>query len=183
MVRQQVPNIANLSDEKRLRHELEFFLDCEEALWAQKSRYLLGKNTQSVDMIFGKLQKYDIPSLQQNHVDILNKPFTFEECHVALNQMKPDGAPGLDGFNVRFYRTYWETLKNDVLSMVKSFFDDGFLLNHMNKSYLMLIPKTTAPDFRPISLANVSYKLVTKVLCNRLKCCLPDLIAPNQSAF
>ncbi|KAF7808932.1 ribonuclease H [Senna tora] len=57
----------------------------------------LEKNLQSEDMIFGKLQKYDIPSLQQNHLDILNKPFTFDECHVALNQMKPDGAPGPDG--------------------------------------------------------------------------------------
>ncbi|KAF7826284.1 Transposon TX1 uncharacterized 149 kDa protein [Senna tora] len=124
---------------------------------------------------------------RESHLNILNKQFTEDECLVALNQMKLDGAPGPDGFNVRFYRKYWDIVKNDVMSMLSSFFHDGSLSDQLNRSYITLIPKTNAPqsfkDFRPICLANVSYKLATKVLCNRLKSFLPYLIAPNQSAF
>ncbi|KAF7827070.1 ribonuclease H [Senna tora] len=118
-----------------------------------------GNNTLQVEETIQQLGEYDIPVLLQSHLDVLNKPFSMDECLSALNQMKLDGAPG----------------------------PDGALLSQINNTYITLIPKVNAPqnfkDFRPISLANGSYKLATKVLCNRLKQFLPDLIAPNQSAF
>lgn len=57
----------------------------------------------------------------------------------------------------------------------------------MNFTHVVLIPKTKDPskmtDLRPISLCNVSYKIISKVLANRLKGFLPKLIEENQSAF
>ncbi|KAF7830391.1 ribonuclease H [Senna tora] len=101
--------------------------------------------------------------------------------------MKLDGAPGPYGYNVRFYRKFWDIVKLDVQAMLNSFFQSANMDPILNKSYITLIPKVTGPqnfkDFRPISLANVSYKLASKVLCNRLKSFLLDIIAPNQSAF
>ncbi|KAF7835238.1 ribonuclease H [Senna tora] len=61
------------------------------------------------------------------------------------------------------------------------------MLRQLNRSYIFLISKSNGPqsfkDFRPVNLANVSYKLMSKILCNHLKKILVDVIAPNQSAF
>ncbi|KAL6225596.1 hypothetical protein ACLB2K_004445 [Fragaria x ananassa] len=58
---------------------------------------------------------------------------------------------------------------------------------HFNCTYLALIPKVDNPEvasqFRPIALCNFGYKILTKIISNRLKLFMPDLITENQSAF
>ena len=71
--------------------------------------------------------------------------------------------------------------------MVNKFLFEGTVANGLNDTNICLIPKTTKPNemaqFRPISLCNVSYKIISKVLCQRLKKVLPGLILETQSAF
>ena len=71
--------------------------------------------------------------------------------------------------------------------MVKAFFHSGFLLNSLNHTFITLIPKVPTPErvtqFRPISLCNVSYKIISKTLVNRLKPLMDSLITPFQNAF
>ena len=63
----------------------------------------------------------------------------------------------------------------------------GASVKDFNHTHLVLIPKkknlVAMTDYRPINLCNVVYKLVSKTLANRLKCILPDIISPTQSAF
>ena len=70
--------------------------------------------------------------------------------------------------------------------MVQSFFASGLMLKEMNHTFITLIPKTPNPstvhNFRPISLCNISYKIISKTLANRLKILLPKLITPWQAA-
>ena len=70
--------------------------------------------------------------------------------------------------------------------MVQSFFASGLILKEMNHTFITLIPKTPNPstvnNFRPISLCNISYKIISKTLANRLKILLPKLITPWQAA-
>ena len=101
--------------------------------------------------------------------------------------MHPEKTPGPDGMIALFYQKFWDIVKEDLTHMVNQFLFDGSVASGLNDTNICLIPKTTKPNemsqFRPISLGNVSYKIISKVLCQRLKKVLPDKISETQSAF
>ncbi|CAA7048395.1 unnamed protein product [Microthlaspi erraticum] len=117
----------------------------------------------------------------------LTKLPTNEEIKKAISEMNPDKAPGPDGMTSLFYQRFWETMATDVIQMVKDFFTTNSLDTRLNQTNICLIPKTERPrdmsEFRPISLCNVSYKIISKIMSNRLKRWLPKLISETQSAF
>ena len=112
---------------------------------------------------------------------------TEEEVRLALFMMHPEKAPGPDGMTALFFQHSWHIIKNDLLEMVNSFLISGKLDTRLNITNICLIPKKERPtrmtELRPISLCNVGYKIISKVLCQRLKVCLPSLISETQSAF
>lgn len=116
-----------------------------------------------------------------------NELFTDQEITDALFQMGPLKAPGPDSFPTRFFQKHWDTLRADVVLAVKKFFTDGLMPPGINDTSIVLIPKGNNPeelkDFRPISLCNVIYKVISKCLVNRLRPVLRDIISPAQSAF
>ncbi|XP_042969115.1 uncharacterized protein LOC122301804 [Carya illinoinensis] len=118
----------------------------------------------------------------------LQKDFTMLEVEAALKDMGPLKSPGPDGFGACLYQNYWSTIGEEVCQAVLSFLNEKSGLDgSINFTHIALIPKIDKPviasDFRPISLCNVLYKLVSKVLANRLKKVLPVIISKNQSAF
>jgi hypothetical protein len=119
--------------------------------------------------------------------DQLIREFTASEVEQALFQMSPLKAPGPDGLSLIFYQKYWHIVGPDVIAGVLSCLRDGVLLKKTNHTNICLIPKTQNPlsakDFRLISLCNVVYKIVAKVLANRLKKVLPHVISKTQNAF
>ncbi|XP_074297338.1 uncharacterized protein LOC141628049 [Silene latifolia] len=117
----------------------------------------------------------------------LRRAYDEEEVIDALHQMHPLKAPGPDGMNGLFYQTYWDSVGSEVISTVLAILRGEISARELNKTNIVLIPKKKAPDkirdFRPINLCNVAYKLVSKVLANRLKLFLNDIVSENQSAF
>ena len=101
--------------------------------------------------------------------------------------MESDKAPGPDGFPICFYKTCWDIIKVDLIKMVQGFMRKAKIGGGTNSTYLALIPKETNPEtftrFRPISLCNASYKILAKLLANRIKPLLNRLISSNQGGF
>ncbi|KAL6329204.1 hypothetical protein AAG906_014814 [Vitis piasezkii] len=134
----------------------------------------------------------DIEGLQFNQLssrdaDGLEVPFSVEEIHSALMEMGGDKAPGPDGFSVAFWQECWDFVKEEVVEMFKEFFEHGSFAKSLNTTFLVLIPKKGGAedlrDFRPISLLGGLYKLLAKVLANRLKKVLDRVVSVDQNAF
>ena len=109
------------------------------------------------------------------------------EIKKTLFDMPAQKAPGPDGFPILFYKRYWDVVGTNVIKAVTTFFNIGKLLREVNRSFIVLIPKVQNPTsvnhFRPISLCNVVYKTISKILVSRLRPLLYKLISPCQSAF
>ena len=114
-------------------------------------------------------------------------PYTSNEVKATLFQMFPIKAPGPDGFPAHFYQRHWDICGEEVTEVVLRIIKGEESAEAINDTVLVLIPKVTSPthlsQFRPISLCNVLYKIASKVIANRLKVILPDIISEEQSAF
>ena len=117
----------------------------------------------------------------------LSWEFQAWEVQQAVKQMAPLNAPSPDGMPPLFFQHYWNLIGDDVIDFVLTFLNFASLPEHLNHTFITLIPKKKNPehasDFRPISLCNVLYKIFSKVLENRLKGILPKIITEHQSAF
>ena len=96
-------------------------------------------------------------------------------------------SPGLYGLNFKFIKRFWHILKPDFLRFLDEFYINGTFPRGCNTSFIALIPKMVDPqllnDYRPISLIGCIYKIVAKLLANKLKKVLPCIIDERQSAF
>lgn len=105
----------------------------------------------------------------------------------ALFHMHPEKSPGPDGMSPRFYQNFWNIVGNDVVPFMKRFSENGILDIELQSINIVLIPKKKnlvfMTDLRHISLCNEIYKVISKVLANRLKRVLGLVILDNQSAF
>ena len=140
-------------------------------------------NQQLYESIFQGFEKRVTDDMNQD----LTRSVTEDEIREAVFDMGANRTPGPDGFSAVFYQKFWEDIKDDLMQEVSSFFDgDGLDTTH-NHTNLYLIPKVYPPtgmkEFRPIALCNVAYKIFTKILVNRLKKHLSNIISENQNAF
>ncbi|XP_051135512.1 uncharacterized protein LOC127254464 [Andrographis paniculata] len=112
---------------------------------------------------------------------------TIDEIRDVVFSMNSDSAAGPDGFSALFFQHYWSVVKNDVHNVVVEFFYGVPMPRSFTSTTIVLIPKVENPgewsEYRPISLCNVTNKIVSKLVNMRLAKFLPKIVSPNQSGF
>ena len=121
-------------------------------------------------------------------VHSLTHPYMEEEVKIALFQMHLSKSLGPDGMSPFLFQKFWHIVGHDVIAAVLYVLYSGRYLRKMNYTHIVLIPKKKKDleyitDFRPISLGNVVSRIISKVLANRIKPILPNIISNSQSAF
>lgn len=127
------------------------------------------------------------PTLSHGDKNLLNREISEKEIESAVFQMGAFKAPGPDGLPPGFYQRYWMVVGAAVTRFVRDAFRDKRFPTHMSDTIVSLIPKVKHPEcisqFRPIALANVTTKLITKIIANRVNCLVLKLVNPMQYAF
>jgi hypothetical protein len=112
----------------------------------------------------------------------LVSPFPKEEVRLAIFQMEHNKAPGPDGFPTKFYQTFWSLMKLDLMALFANFHKGDLPLYSLNFGTIILLPKSkdaeTIKHFQPICLLNVSFKIFTKVLTDRMSSVSKEIIGP-----
>lgn len=121
-----------------------------------------------------------IDDIDRNMLDL---PFTEEEVLGVVKDMASEKVPGPDGFSMAFFQCYWDIVKQDVMEVLHHFHTYGSFHKSINVTFIALIPKKPGAleckDFRPISLITRIYKIIAKVLANRLKKVLEKVISDS----
>jgi hypothetical protein len=182
--RRHTNNITHLtSDEGDVVHSHE---DMEATLIRYFQNILTEPQVDRLDAI-NKITQHVPPLVTMEQNAVLLRPITIEEVDQALQETPKCKALGPEGFTSDFFHHYWEMIRTEVWEILEDSRASGQVLQALNATFITLIPKEGKAHhpkkFRPISLCNVIYKLLTKVIARRLKPILPTIISPEKSGY
>lgn len=161
---------------------------CEEPrLVKEEVRNFFSQKFRSVSHPLPLLDGVPFSPLSADMSQSLEVPFSADELRDAVWDCAGEKSPGPDGVNFKFIKHFWDILKVDFSRMAEEFHQNGVWPRGTNASFISLIPKIDNPqglnDFRPISLVNCMYKVLSKLLANRLKGVMSSIIDECQFAF
>jgi len=134
-----------------------------------------------------KLDGIAFNSLSPEEAAQLELPFEEREVLEVIKSMNRDKAPGPDGYHLAFFQDCWDVFKADIMGVFTDFHAHSKFVKSLNASFIALIPKspgaTDLANFRPISLVSGIYKIIAKVLANRMCRLLEKIISVPQNTF
>ena len=133
------------------------------------------------------LQPNDV-KLSEEDRDSCDKEITKTECLKALKAMANSKSPGLDGFGCEFYKFFWVDISDYLMLAYKEAFQEGELSMTQREGLLCCIPKPgkdrkSMENWRPLTLLNTDYKILSATIANRFKDVLPSVISNTQKGF
>ena len=128
------------------------------------------------------------PILTEPDKNSCDTPITIEECSKALKLLPNNKSPGSDGFTTNFYKFFWKDIKDIVFESFEHSFKSKKLSDFQRMGILNLLPKKDKDlrylaNWRPVSLLNTDYKILTKLLAIRLQKVIPSLVNPDQVGY
>jgi len=142
-----------------------------------------GSNLAEIINIAGLFPQF----INEDEAEELNSLVTPGELEGTLKWFKKDKSLGPDGWSIKLYITFFKILGDDLLKVVEECRTSGSLYNANNSTFIALVPKFDSPssfnEFRPISLCNCLYKIMAKIIANRIKPILSCHISPKKFAF
>ncbi|XP_057779593.1 uncharacterized protein LOC130998178 [Salvia miltiorrhiza] len=125
--------------------------------------------------------------VDEHHNAMLTRTPDEDEIKAAVFGMDASSSPGPDGFSGKFFQTCWDIIKFDIWLAVETFFEKSYLPVGCNSSVMVLLPKKevvhSVADLRPIVLSNFFFKIISKILANRLSIVASRYISDNQFGF
>ena len=171
----KISETTSITDQEAILMELKKFY---ENLYAEKH---IEKTT--------NYHPYTIPNiLTTQEKESIEGPITKEELDNALKKMKNNKSPGLDGFSPEFFKKFWPLLGDFFLEAINFNFHKGELSASQTEGIITCLPKTgkernLIKNWRPISLLNTTYKIISQCITNRLRPFLDTIISPEQKGF
>ena len=149
---------------------------------------LYSKNQSIVDGNHRELFFTNTPRLDEESRELCEGKINREECYEALKEMKMNKSPGNDGFTVEFYVTFWPHIRGILVEALNEAYDKGFLAPSQRQGVITLIEKEgkdplSIKNYRPITLLNVDYKILSKVLAKRMKEVLGEIVHADQVGY
>ena len=133
-----------------------------------------------------KMNGFEFSTLGKEDREWLERVFEEDEVFSVLKSMNGNETPGPDGFTIAFFQKCWGVIKEDVMRFLHEFHMGGTFEKSLNASFIALVPKkpsaSNIEDFSPISLVGSFYKILTKVLANRLRSVVGKLVSDSQNA-
>ena len=153
-----------------------------------ESLYSSDCSQEDIDIASLFLSGLDVPRINSNERDLLNAPISKSELWATLKSMSSNKTPGLDGLPTEFYVVFFNDIADMLLDSFNFSFSNGLLSNSQRNGVITLLLKQDKDpleikSYRPISLLNVDYKLVAKVMSHRLKKVINSLIHTDQQGF
>ena len=130
----------------------------------------------------------DISKVNDEENALLEKALTIEELKASLKSFQNNKTPGDDGLTKEFYEAFFDILGEHLLNSYNEAFVNGQLSVSQRRGVITLIPKEDSclidlSNWRPITLLNVDYKILTKTIARRIEPVLPNIIHSDQSGF
>ena len=119
---------------------------------------------------------------------LCDEPLTLAECTRALKLLANNKSPGSDGFTTNFYKFFWIDIKEILFDSFEYSLEHNTLSSDQKRGILNLLPKENKDlrylaNWRPISLLQTDYKILTKALALRLQNVLPNIISSDQVGY
>ena len=131
---------------------------------------------------------FDAPKLAENDVELLKNQITLREITLAIRNMKNNKSPGPDGFTVEFFKFFFCDIGEYYVRSINEGLKNGQLSTTQYQGVITCIikgdkPKQFIKNWRPISLLNVSYKILSSCIAMRIQKVLPNIIHNSQKGF
>ena len=187
-------NYLNKNISQLITKEEKFITNAKEILKEQKqfyqnlysNKHVNLDNEEKIKQFF--VDNNNIPKLNEDLQSKCEGPITKEECEKIIKLLPNFKSPGTDGLPAEFYKIFWTEISDILLECINFSYNKKELSISQKQGIITLLPKSDRDtrylkNWRPISLLNTDYKIITKCLAERLKNVLPFLIHSDQTGF